>query len=49
MRQLVEKLHCLGAAAPAQLGLVEPLDLETAFLDTTCLAANIHYPVDWVL
>jgi hypothetical protein len=25
------------------------LDLESAFLDTTCLAANIHYPVDWVL
>jgi IS5 family transposase len=23
--------------------------LESAFLDTTCLAANIHYPVDWVL
>lgn len=49
VRQLIEKLHCLGAAAPQQLGLVEPLDLETAFLDTTCLAANIHYPVEWVL
>ena len=49
VRQLLEKLHCLGAAAPQQLGLAEPLDLETAFLDTTCLAANIHYPVDWVL
>jgi hypothetical protein len=23
--------------------------LETCFLDTTCLVANIHYPVDWVL
>jgi IS5 family transposase len=49
VRQLVYKLLGLGAAAPAQLQLAEPLDLEIAFLDTTCLAANIHYPVDWVL
>ena len=27
----------------------KPVDLESAFLDTTCLSANIHYPVDWVL
>ena len=27
----------------------EAVDLESAFLDTTCLSANIHYPVDWVL
>ena len=31
------------------MGLAEPLDLETAFLDSTCLGTNIHYPVDWVL
>lgn len=49
VRQLVQKLLCLGAEAPAQLRLTEPLDLESCFLDTTCLAANIHYPVDWVL
>jgi len=49
VRQLVQKLLCLGAQAPAQLRLTEPLDLESCFLDTTCLAANIHYPVDWVL
>ena len=29
--------------------LPEAVDLESAFLDTTCLSANIHYPVDWVL
>ena len=23
--------------------------MESAFLDSTCLKANIHYPVDWVL
>src|SRR2546425_5594390 len=27
----------------------QPLDLESAFVDTTCVEANIHYPVDWVL
>ena len=38
-----------GAATPQRLHLNQPLDLESAFLDTTCLAAPIHYPVDWVL
>jgi hypothetical protein len=49
----VRELTCqlLGNAftAPEALALPEPVDLETAFLDTTCLAVNIHYPVDWVL
>ena len=49
VRQLVHKLLCLGAEAPQQLQITQPLDLESCFLDTTCLAANIHYPVDWVL
>jgi hypothetical protein len=49
VRQLTCQLLCQGAQAPEKLLLIEPLDLETAFLDTTCLAANIHYPVDWVL
>jgi IS5 family transposase len=29
--------------------LVRPIDLDAYFLDTTCLKANIHFPVDWVL
>src|SRR5208283_4904352 len=49
VRSLVQKLLLQGAQAPEQLGLAEPLDLESAFLDSTCLCANIHYPVDWVL
>ena len=49
VRELIQKLLSLGSAAPAQLQLEEPLDLESVFLDTTCLAAHIHYPVDWVL
>ena len=49
VRRLVYSLLTKGADAPQELDLEQPLDLETAFLDTTCLAANIHYPVDWVL
>jgi hypothetical protein len=49
IRQLIHQLLGVGAAAPGQLALPEAVDLENAFLDTTCLAANIHYPVDWVL
>lgn len=32
-----------------QLGLSEPLDLSVCLVDSTCLEANIHFPVDWVL
>ncbi len=49
IRQGVQELLGVGAAAPQKLFLPEPVDLESAFLDTTCLSANIHYPVNWVL
>jgi len=49
VRQLAHQLLALGATAPQRLHLPEAVDLESAFLDTTCLGANIHYPVDWVL
>lgn len=49
VRQALHALLKLGATAPEKLDLPEAVDLESAFLDTTCLAANIHYPVDWVL
>ena len=31
------------------LGLVEPINIDRTFVDTSCLKANIHFPVDWVL
>ena len=34
---------------PEKLQLEQAVDLAACFLDTTCLQANIHYPVDWVL
>jgi hypothetical protein len=49
IRQIIYQLLGTGATAPQRLAVPEPVDLESAFLDTTCLSANIHYPVDWVL
>lgn len=49
VREIIHQVLSKGASEPQILGLAQPLDLENAFMDTTCLAANIHYPVDWVL
>jgi len=49
VRQLCGQLLQIGAHQPDKLPLPEPVDLEKCFLDTTCVSANIHYPVDWVL
>ena len=40
-----------GKPAPGDhpLGLKTAISLDTLFLDTTCVKANIHFPVDWVL
>lgn len=32
-----------------EIGLQTNLDMEIAWIDGTCLEANIHFPVDWVL
>ncbi len=49
MREVINGLLVSGLTQSKKLGLKEPLDLESYFLDTTCLKANIHFPVDWVL
>jgi hypothetical protein len=49
VRKLATGLLQTGAQQPEKLHLPEAVDLETCFLDTTCVPANIHYPVDWVL
>ena len=49
VRELVASILRLGADHPQELDLAEALDLETCFLDTSCVEANIHFPVDWVL
>jgi hypothetical protein len=32
-----------------RLGLANDVELSTVWLDSTCVEANIHYPIDWVL
>jgi IS5 family transposase len=49
VRQAIHQLLLQGGQAPEKLDLAQPLDLESAYLDSTCLCTNIHYPVDWVL
>src|SRR5208283_3408358 len=53
MREVIKGLLRKAGAAISDgeqaLDLEAPLDLSTMFLDTTCLKANIHFPVDWVL
>jgi hypothetical protein len=49
VRKLVTQTLQTAAQQPEKLHLPEAVDLETCFLDTTCVAANIHFPVDWVL
>jgi hypothetical protein len=49
VREVVAQLTRQGHGQPQQLNLEQPLDLEASFVDTTCLEAHIHYPVDWVL
>jgi hypothetical protein len=53
MREVINGLLRKAGAAIADgkqvLDLDAPLDLSSMFLDTTCVKANIHFPVDWVL
>jgi hypothetical protein len=32
----------------AALGLAEPIRLDDIYFDSTCVKANIHFPIDWV-
>lgn len=45
----IDELLVQAHATPQKLRLQKAIDLDTCFLDTTCVEANIHYPVDWVL
>ena len=47
--QLVQQLTREAHVHPGPMRLDQPVDLDACFLDTTCVCAHIHYPVDWVL
>jgi hypothetical protein len=49
MRSLLDGLLRVGIQRPEPLGLESAVDLEALLLDTTCLKADLHFPVDWVL
>jgi len=53
VRKIIDKLNAVAASADANeqpaLGLKKALDTDAVFLDTSCVKANIHFPVDWVL
>lgn len=49
MRAVINRLLEGAIQQPKKFKLREPVDIEDYFLDTTCLKANIHFPVDWVL
>jgi len=53
LRDVVNRLTQAAVDVDGQglsiIGLETPLSLSTLLLDTTCVKANIHFPVDWVL
>ncbi|MCC5022011.1 MAG: hypothetical protein J6386_04035 [Candidatus Synoicihabitans palmerolidicus] len=40
---------CGEADRASKLGLAATQPMDTYLVDSTCLQANIHFPVDWVL
>ncbi len=48
MKQVLIEM-CGEADRAKEIGLPAPVVTETCLVDTTCLEANIHFPVDWVL
>ena len=49
LKLITQAVTPASAGAPQPLGLTEVVDPADVFLDSTCLKANIHFPVDWVL
>jgi len=53
VRQMVDRLNGVAArtdeGGQSVLGLEDAVDVTAAFLDTSCVRANVHFPVDWVL
>lgn len=49
LKLISQAVQPAGVAAAPPLGLLEAVDPSDVFFDSTCLKANIHFPVDWVL
>jgi len=48
MQQVLTEM-CGETDRAAEVGLMAPVATDVCLVDTTCLEANIHFPVDWVL
>lgn len=48
MQQVLTEM-CGETDRAGELGLTAPVQTDVCLVDTTCLEANIHFPVDWVL
>ena len=54
VRKVINRLIGVASAKPGkeenqELQLENPICMDDYYLDTTCLKANIHHPVDWLL
>lgn len=47
--KLMDELNRYALRKDNPIGLENELDLDAYFSDSTCLKANIHFPVDWIL
>lgn len=47
--RLIEQAQRLGPDQKPLLGMPEVTSLNQVYVDSTCLALDIHYPTDWVL
>ena len=45
----IEKRLLRAVGAESCQVLEEPLDFSRSYFDCTCICANIHYPIDWIL
>ena len=45
----VERLVFQNSQDGSSEVIYEPIDFSQAYIDSTCISANIHYPVDWLL
>ncbi|MFQ5356666.1 MAG: transposase [Mariprofundaceae bacterium] len=49
IQRAIDRLMSTAAKENSGLKLADPLDLADVYIDSTCLMANVHFPVDWLL
>lgn len=52
MRQVIQRLILVSSdpdIAIEKFGLLNEMELQEVWMDSTCIKSNIHFPVDWVL